>query len=170
MIRIWINFTFFALLLLSNTSVAFTTLDSKQVHLGNYIGKGKWTVIEVWESNCAACRSHMPEMVKFDGTLDNVQLIGVSLDTQEGIEKAEAFIEEYSIKFPTIISNLVEMNIWMQKAVGQGLLGTPTFLIFNPEGQIAAAQPGIVKVKAIESYVSSKTESSEEESDCADDL
>ena len=93
MIRIWINFTFFALLLLSNTSVAFTTLDSKQVHLGNYIGKGKWTVIEVWESNCAACRSHMPEMVKFDGTLDNVQLIGVSLDTQEGIEKPEAFVE-----------------------------------------------------------------------------
>lgn len=150
-------FVWLSLLIVSNISLAFTSLDGKEDKIANYLGKGKWTVIEVWESNCSACRMHMPDVVKFDGKLDNTQLLGVSIDTQEGIKNAQAFIDEYNIKFPTLISNNIEINSWMEQKVGQGLLGTPTFLIFNPSGQLAAAQPGIVATASLERYIISSS-------------
>lgn len=156
--RITNHFLLLSFLLLSTlasqTASAFTDIDGKQDSISNHIGKDKWTIVEVWESNCAACRVHMPEMVEFDGKLKNARILGVSLDGQKGIDKAEEFIMEYEIKFPTIITNYVEMNIWMKRSIGESLVGTPTFILFDPEGKLVAAQPGIVSVASLEKFIS----------------
>jgi len=151
------RFFLLILMVVSNLALAFTSLEGKEDKISHYLGKGKWTVVEIWESNCGACRMHMPDMVKFDGKLDNVQLLGVSLDTQKGVKQAKAFIDEYKITFPTLISNSVEINIWMQQEIGQGLLGTPTFVIFNPKGELAAVQSGIVATASLEKYIKSRS-------------
>ena len=139
--------------LASQTASAFTDVNGKLDTISNHIGKDKWTIVEVWESNCAACRTHMPDMVKFDGKLKNARILGVSLDGQKGIENAEEFIMEYDIKFPTIITNYVEMNIWMKRSIGESLMGTPTFILFDPKGKLVAAQPGIVSVASLEKFI-----------------
>ena len=137
----------------SLTAQAFTNLEGNPDSISNYIGKDKWTIVEIWESNCHACRKHMPDMVKFDGKLKNARILGVSLDTQEGIENAKAFIDEYKIKFPTLISNYVEMNIWMQRSLDEPLMGTPTFILFDDKGALVAAQPGIVSIDSLEKFI-----------------
>jgi len=139
--------------LVSQSASAFTDMDGKKDSLMNHIGKGKWTIVEVWESNCHACRMHMPKMVKFDGKLKNARIVGISLDGQKGIDAAEDFVMEYGIKFPTIMTNYVEMNIWMQRSIGESLVGTPTFILFDPEGKLVAAQPGIVSVASLEQFI-----------------
>lgn len=139
--------------LASQSASAFTDMDGKKDSLMNHIGKDKWTIVEVWESNCPACRMHMPEMVKFDGKLNNARIVGISLDGQKGIDAAEDFIMQYDIKFPTILTNYVEMNIWMQQSIGESLVGTPTFILFDPEGKLVAAQPGIVSVESLEAFI-----------------
>jgi len=139
--------------LASQSASAFTDIDGKQDSITNHIGKDKWTIVEVWESNCHACRMHMPDMVKFDGKLKNARILGISLDGQKGIDKAEEFIMEYNIKFPTIITNYVEMNIWMKRSIGESLVGTPTFILFDPEGKLVAAQPGIVSTASLETFI-----------------
>ncbi len=139
--------------LVSQSSFAFTDMDGKKDSLMNHIGKDKWTIVEVWESNCPACRMHMPEMVKFDGKLKNARIVGISLDGQKGVDAAEDFIMEYGIKFPTILTNYVEMNIWMQQSIGESLVGTPTFILFDPDGKLVAAQPGIVSVESLETFI-----------------
>ncbi|MCF6190623.1 MAG: TlpA family protein disulfide reductase [Cocleimonas sp.] len=158
------KFLLLSLLLLtslaSQSASAFTDLNGKQDSIINHIGKDKWTIVEVWESNCAACRMHMPEMVKFDGKLKNARLLGVSLDGQKGIDAAEDFIMEYNIKFPTIITNYVEMNVWMQQSIGESLVGTPTFILFDPEGKLVAAQPGIVSIESLETFISENSKPS----------
>ncbi len=147
--------------LASQSASAFTDMEGKKDSLMNHIGKDKWTIVEVWESNCPACRMHMPEMVKFDGKLKNARIVGISLDGQKGIDAAEEFIMEYDIKFPTILTNYVEMNIWMQQSIGESLVGTPTFILFDPEGKLVAAQPGVVAVESLEAFI---TENSKPES------
>ena len=143
----------FILLLLSNSAFAFTDMKGKKDSIQNHIGNNKWTILEVWESNCPACRMHMPDMVKFDGKLKNARILGVSLDGQDGIDAAETFIDEYDVKFPTLITNFVEMNIWMQQSIGESLVGTPTFILFDPEGKLVAAQPGIVSTASLEKFI-----------------
>jgi len=142
-----------ALLIMGSNAFAFTDLDGKKDSIRNHIGKDKWTIMEIWESNCPACRMHMPDMVKFDGKLKNARIVGISLDGQNGIEDAEDFLAEYDVQFPTIITNFVEMNIWMQQNIGESLVGTPTFILFDPKGKLVAAQPGIVSVASLEKFI-----------------
>ncbi len=146
-------FLAFWLFSISVSAQAFTNLEGKPDTISNYIGKGKWTIVEVWESSCHVCRQHMPEMVKFDGKLKNARILGVSLDTQDGLEDAEDFIAEYNIKFPTLISNFVEMNVWMQRSLEEPLMGTPTFILFDDKGALVAAQPGIVSISSLEKFI-----------------
>lgn len=141
------------LLLMGSNAFAFSDMNGKKDSINNHIGKDKWTIVEIWESSCAACRMHMPEMVKFDGKLNNARLLGISLDGLRGIDDAEDFIAEYDVKFPTILTNYVEMNIWMEQSIGESLRGTPTFILFDPEGKLVAAQPGIVSVASLEKFI-----------------
>ncbi|TCJ88229.1 TlpA family protein disulfide reductase [Cocleimonas flava] len=140
-------------LIIGSNAFAFTDMNGKQDSINNHIGKDKWTILEIWESTCSACRSHMPEMVEFDGKLKNARIIGVTLDGVRGIEDAEDFIAEYDMKFTNLVSNYVEMNIWMEQSIGESLRGTPTFILFDPEGKLVAAQPGIVAISSLEKFI-----------------
>lgn len=140
-------------LLLSSTASAFTDIEGKKVELEKQLGGGKWSIVEIWASDCHACRQHMPSMVKFDGKLDNARIVGITLDGQEGIDDAKAMIKEYGMKFTNVVSNPIEVNAWMLKNVGEPLIGTPTMMIFDAEGKLAAAQPGPVKVESLETFI-----------------
>jgi len=143
-----------SVLLFTSISVhAFTDMNGKKDDITNHIGKNKWTIVEVWESNCHLCRVHMPDLVKFDGKLKNARILGISLDGQAGVEAAEAFISEYDIKFPNMLSNPIEMNIWMQQNLEESLIGTPTFMLFDDKGFLVAAQPGVVSVESLEKFI-----------------
>ena len=57
------------------------------------------------------------------------------------------------MKFTNLVSNYVEMNIWMEQSIGESLRGTPTFILFDPEGKLVAAQPGIVAISSLEKFI-----------------
>ncbi|MCK5902252.1 MAG: TlpA family protein disulfide reductase [Cocleimonas sp.] len=145
--------TFTTLIFLSSSLYAFTDLNGKKVDIKKQLGKGKWSIVELWAHDCHACRKHMPSMVKFDGKLKNARIIGISLDGQAGINDAKSFIKDFNIKFETIISNPIEVNAWMLDTVGEGLIGTPTFILFDPKGKLVAAQPGLVAITSLETFI-----------------
>lgn len=150
-------FTLLATAILSSTALAFTEFDGKKTSIEKQLGDGKWTVLEVWASDCHACRHHMPEMVKFNGKMDNVRLLGVALDGQPGKAAAKSMIDEFGIPFKTILSNPIELNAWMELNAEESLVGTPTFMIFDPKGKLVALQPGILPVKSLENFINSKS-------------
>jgi len=151
----------FFILLTSQSAIAFTDIDGKPATIESFINnKSKWTVVEVWSSDCAVCRKHMPSMVKFDGKLNNTQILGITLDgidEEDGYDNAEEFIMEYAMKFPNLVTNAIEMNIWMQQNTPEGLIGTPTFMIFAPKGKLVAMQAGPVGVDQIERIITSQS-------------
>ena len=138
---------------LSTAANAFTNFDGDKTTIEEHVGDGKWTIVEVWASDCHACRMHMPDMVEFNGKMDNVRILGIALDGQPGKADAQAMIDEYEIPFNNIISNVIEMNAWMEVNAEEGLIGTPTFMIFNPEGKLTALQPGILPTASLEKYI-----------------
>ena len=138
---------------ISSSALAFTDLEGKVASIQSYLGKGKWTIVEVWTSDCHSCRQHMPSMVKFDGKLKNVRFLGISLDSSDHFSKTKAFLTEFEIKFPTLISNPIEVNAWMLENIGESLIGTPTFILFDEKGELSAVQAGIVSVEKLESFI-----------------
>ena len=151
--------TILGTIFLSGSALAFTELDGKKTTVEEQIGGGKWSVVEIWASDCHACRQHMPEMVKFNGKMDNLRLLGISLDGQSGKPKTKAMIKEYGIPFKTIMSNPIEVNAWMELIAKEGLIGTPTFMIFDPDGALVGLQPGQLSTKSMEKFIRSKSKS-----------
>ena len=149
--------TILGVFLLSSSALAFTELDGKKTTVEDQVGNGKWSVVEIWASDCHACHMHMPEMVEFNGKMDNLRIVGISLDGQAGKADAKSMIKKYDIPFKTILSNPIEVNAWMELIAQEGLRGTPTFMIFDPEGKLVALQPGIISVAAIEKFILSKS-------------
>jgi len=149
--------TLISTILLSSSAIAFTELDGKKTTIEEQVGNGKWSVVEIWASDCHACRDHMPGMVKFDGKMDNVEIVGISLDGQAGKSDAKSMIKEYDMSFKNILSNPIEINAWMELNAKEGLRGTPTFMIFDPKGKLVALQPGQLPVDSIEKFIKSKS-------------
>jgi len=149
--------TLIGTILLSGSALAFTDLDGKKTTIEDQVGDGKWTVVEVWASWCHACMDHMPEMIGFNGKMDNVKILGVNIEGQEGIPQAKATIKEHKIPFQNIVSNSIEINAWMELNAKEGLMGTPTFMIFDPKGKLVALQPGQLPVTSIEKFIKSKS-------------
>lgn len=131
-----------------------------EVNLEKYTGKNKWTVIEIWASDCHQCNVHMPSMVEFDGKLENVDLVGITLDgfdEEEGVANARTFVERHGITFDNILSTSTAVDIWMKENIGEGLIGTPTFIVIDPKGKVRAAQAGVISTEKLEKYILSKS-------------
>lgn len=130
---------------------SMTTMKGKSVILDDYLGKGKWTIVEAWHSNCGICMKTMPEMVKASGTFSNATLVGVSLDGN--LAKAKQVVKRFDINFPTLLTGIEEFDGYLRKIAKKELVGVPMYMIFSPEGTLKAMQEGNVSSAELHAYL-----------------
>lgn len=128
-----------------------TNLQGQKSHISSYAGKGKWLVVQVWKSDCKMCNTAMPDLVKYAKRLPNSKVLGVTLDTDKNA--INAFNHRHKVTFPTLKSSVREMNGYLKKIAGESLRGTPTYLIYSPDGQLKALQPGLVPAASIYNFL-----------------
>ncbi|MFZ1388533.1 MAG: TlpA disulfide reductase family protein [Thiolinea sp.] len=138
---------------------AMTDLQGHSVKMENIVGKGKWTVMKVWASDCHVCRQTIHYLSDFEVNSPNVDVYGISIDGQVGKAAAQAFVSQYSLKFPNLLSDLTEINTYLNKAAGEDLYGTPTMLVFNPQGKLIAVQPGPVTADELNAFIKKESKS-----------
>lgn len=122
----------------------------------DYTGKGKWLVVMIWASDCGACNAEAHNYVAFQKSHPgiNATMLGISVDGLSDVEAAKAFVQRHDVNFPNLIGNPQDVDALYMKATGGDYLrGTPTFLIYNPQGKPVAAQLGAVPVSLIEQYI-----------------
>jgi len=140
--------------LFSSAASALTDMSGNPASMSNYVGKGKWLIVEAWHSECVTCKKTMPELVKSKDTFPNGQLIGVSLDGNSS--KAQRFINRFKINFPTLLTNHAEFNQYVRRVAKKPMTGAPTYLIFAPNGELKAMQSGNITPAEIKNYILSQ--------------
>jgi len=135
----------------SASAVMINMHDGKPASIKNYLGQGKWLIVEAWHSKCGICMKSMPAFVKSKGTFPDATLIGVSLDGNK--VKAQSVINRFNVNFPTLLTSIPEFNRYVQKVANKPLKGAPTYLIFDPKGDLKAMQSGYLSPKDIKGYI-----------------
>lgn len=143
-----------ALLVISAPSQAFSFLDSqKAVNPDSLTGKGRWTLFEIWDSSCHICRETIHEINRFQAAYPQAQVFGISTDSKRGRQDALNFAREHQLKFPNLLSHFVEVSDYLYSRAGERLLGTPTVMLFTPEGDLLAVQPGPVTAQELINFI-----------------
>jgi thiol-disulfide isomerase/thioredoxin len=148
-------FTLMSLNAHANLDITLKSIDDSQHKLSEYIGKGKWVVLNIWGTRCPPCREEVPELVRFhDEHEDNDSIVvGIAIDFPSyGYAKKDeviAFAEDYFIDFPLLLS---DATITEKIGVGR-LTGLPTTYLFDPGGKIAGMQVGGITKKILENFI-----------------
>ena len=133
----------------------FQDFNGKTQKIESYLGKGKWTVVMIWASDCHVCNHEAHEYVDFHMVHSDTDatVLGISLDGESRKKEAEKFISKHSVDFPNLIAEPETVARFYHEMSGEGFRGTPTFLVYSPSGELKAASAGAVPTASIEDFI-----------------
>ena len=128
-------------------------IDGNAQNVNQYIGKGKWTAVVFWAHNCPICNREIQQMTFFqdDHEDKDATVLGVSMDGFSQADKSRAFIDRHELNFPNVMINPKQSEF--KKFGGGQFVGTPTFYLYNPAGELMATNVGPVAVEKIEEFI-----------------
>lgn len=157
-----LKFTGLLVLLLSTTAYAeekFDDFNGNQKSVADYTGNGKWLVVMLWASDCHVCNQEAHQYVDFhkQHKSKDAQVLGISLDGKTKKNDAKEFLKRHKINFPSLIGEPENVASMYQELTGGTWVGTPSFMVYTPSGELLGAQAGAVPVSVIESFIERET-------------
>ena len=105
-------------------------MDGKAVKLSDFVGKGKYVLVDFWASWCGPCRGEIPNILavnkKFGG--DKFMVVGVDVWDQE--DKFKEAVAEEKINYAQIFTD----GDTATKLYA--IQGIPQIMLFGPDGTI----------------------------------
>lgn len=139
--------------------VVLRDLDGQPRQLEDLVGGGKWTVVMFWASDCRVCNQEAPAWSLFDAKRrdSDARVVGVSMDGQGRLAEARAFVERHLLDFPNLIGEPDAVMRLFTDLGRQPFLGTPSFLVYGPDGQLRARQVGALPPDKLEAYIAKRS-------------
>ena len=106
--------------------------DGTKVSLSDYVGKGKYVLVDFWASWCGPCRGEIPNIKELYDKYHAKGLDVLGVAVWDKPEDTQAAIKELGIVWPQII------NAQQIPTELYGIQGIPHIILFAPDGTIAA--------------------------------
>lgn len=146
--------------LFASSVVAFELHDfeGSPSKLNDHIGNGKWSLVMFWAHDCGVCRAEFPTISDFHQNTENVDVIGISIDGDENKDLAQSFLKSAQPSFKSYITNLSMVAVNYSVLTEEDFRGTPTFLLFSPDGELIGNNPGKLSISALEGFIDKNSE------------
>jgi len=125
--------------------------EGRMHSVSDHLGKGKWTVVVIWSVDCPICKKDIFHMAFFHDEHKNrdATVLGISIDGVKDRQRVTKFISDQSLSFPNLIGSVDTP----EKLSKKSFVGTPTYFIFNPQGQFMTQLVGPVTQEQMERYI-----------------
>jgi peroxiredoxin len=133
-------------------------VDGKQHTLNEYIGKGKWVVVNVWATACPYCRRELFDLANFHDKHNetDAMVLGLTLDLESFDMPDKAYVTNfastYLIDYPLL---LVSGDI-ASKVIGIPITTVPMTFFYNPEGEMVYQFTGELHEQILEDIIRNK--------------
>lgn len=122
--------------------------DSKTIALSDYVGQP--IILNFWASWCVPCRTEMPALEHAYEQYQEEELVvlGVNQLFVDNIKAAQDFVVELELTFPNVADETGNIS-----QHGYNVVGLPTSVFINGNGEIVHVQIGQLKEKQIDLYI-----------------
>jgi len=141
-------------------------MQGKAMSLHDFVGKGKWLVVMIWQSDCHVCNQEVEGYNAWymeQKAAGGANMIGITTDGWINKEAAQDFIDRHKVIFSNALVEIEDLQSYYASTIGKSFFGTPAFLIFSPEGKIMAEQTGAVPVDLIDNYIKENSKTAQAE-------
>lgn len=133
-------------------NVVLNDFDGHARNVNEFVGKGRYTVITFWAHDCPICQRDIHEMVFFHDAhqkKNDVTVLGVSIDGRAKKRQAQQFVDDHGLEFVNLLAEPAQV---VQFGAG-ALIGTPTYYIYSPEGDLIKKRIGAMTQEELEAVI-----------------
>lgn len=136
-------------------AAGFKDFSDNPSNIENYTKNGKWTVLMIWASDCHVCNMEISQYVALHqrNQENNIQVLGLSVDGMQKKTDAENFIRRHNVNFQNLWAEPEYVSRFYNTQTGESWVGTPTFLVYAPDGSLKAQRAGVLPAEIIENFI-----------------
>ncbi len=130
-------------------------VDGEQHALNEFIGKGKWVVLNIWGTACPYCRAELDALIDFHDLHHETDaiVIGLTLDWPSfkypDKDELDEFALDYFIEYPLM---LVDADL-AGEVIGKKVDMIPITYFYNPAGELVLRLNGVVTRAQLEKII-----------------
>lgn len=129
--------------------------DKLQSSLENELQDGRWELVMFWATYCHICKKDFKKLAAFieDNPEISLTIVGVVIDGLEEQEQTRELVKKHKLDYTHLVTDYDRANIVYREKSGKRLMGTPSYLLYNPQNKLVAFNTNAIDIDALEIYV-----------------
>lgn len=139
-------------------SLLLNSIDGKKHALNEYVGHGKWVVVNVWATACPYCRHELFDLNNFHTThyKKDAMVVGLTVDWPSFDYPEQSYLADFAeshfIDYPLLMAN----GELASQVIGKPVNMVPLSFVYNPKGKLVRRINGMVTEAMLEAMIKSK--------------
>jgi len=136
--------------------IQLQSVDQQDVSLNEVVNDGKYTLVMIWSTDCVACEEQKPMIQAFhkDNYDKQANVVGIANDGMDMLAEINELLDKNEPTYPNYIASPETFFSEFEIATGKKFRATPTYIMFNPKGQVMGVAVGQISREKLDQIIS----------------